>query len=217
MTAEDLLALFRVEMNDEADPYLWEDDLVYSYINDAQRWFCRLTDNIGDATTPEVTQITVQAGEDWYPMHPSILKIRACSRTDSGRDVEVLNREEMPARNMRFDGRSGPVQALVIGMEPHKARIWPLPNEDVTLELLVFRLPLQTISEANTTLEIDEQHHEALLHWVKHRAYSSQDAEAFDKTKAAEFEAKFRAYCTQARDEQRRMRHKTRIVQYGGY
>lgn len=216
MTAEDLLALFREEMNDQAEPHLWGDDLVYSYINDAQRWFCRLTDNIGDASTPEVVRINVTQGTEWYSTHPGILKIRACSRTDTGRPVPVLNREEMPDRNMFFDGRTGPVQALVIGMEPHKARVWPVPSEDITLELLVFRLPLQTISDSQLQLEVDEQHHEALLHWVKHRAYSKQDAEAFDKTKAAEFEQKFRAYCTQSRDEQRRMRHKTRVVQYGG-
>lgn len=203
-------------MNDQASPYLWADDQVYSYINDAQRMFCRLTDNIGDASTPEVIRINVTAGTEWYPTHPSILKVRACSRLDTGRPVDVLNREDMAQRNMFFDGRTGPVSALVIGMESHKARVWPVPSEDVTLELLVFRLPLRTISEAQTALEVDEQHHEALLHWVKHRAYSVQDAEAFDKTKAAEFEAKFRAYCTTSRDEQRRMRHKTRVVSYGG-
>lgn len=216
MTSGDLLALFRREMNDTEEPQLWSDDDFYSYLTDAQRMFCRKTDNIGDATTPEVVNISVVANTEWYPSHKSILKVRACSRLDTGADVDVLNREDMAGKNMRFDGRTGPVKALIIGMEPHRVRVWPVPNEDVTLQLLVFRLPLQAITD-DQELEIDEQHHEHLLHWVKHRAYSKQDAEAFDKTKAADFEQKFNAYCEMAKVEQRRARHKPRATEYGGY
>ena len=117
---------------------------------------------------------------------------------------------------MRFDGTTGPVQAIIIGIEPHKIRVWPVPNETVTLQLLVFRLPLTDIDDDGQQLEIDPQHHEHLLLWCKHRAYSKQDAEAFDKTKAADFKAQFLDYCEQAKLEQRRLRHKTRVVAYGG-
>lgn len=218
MTPNDLLVTFRSEMNDEAEPQLWSDEEFYLYLDDAQKMFCRRTDGIGDASTPAVVQLNVVPNQDWYDTHPSILKIREASRTDTGREVKVLNREDMPEYGMRFDGRSGPLKALIIGMEAHRTRVWPMPSETVTVELLVFRLPLVTINDAtgDDELEIDPQHHLHLLHWVKHRAYSKQDAEAFDKTKAAEFEQKFYAYCTQAQIEQRRARHKPRAVAYGG-
>lgn len=218
MTPNDLLAVFRSEMNDEAEPRLWSDEEFYLYLDDAQKMFCRRTDNIGDASTPEVVRLDIVPDEEWYPTHKRIWKFREASRTDTGRDVPILNREDMPQRNMRFDGRSGPVQAIVIGMEPHRVRVWPVPNETVTIELLVFRMPLADVNDGTSDdeLEVDAHHHLHLLHWVKHRAYSKQDAEAFDKTKAAEFEQRFNAYCAQAQTEQRRARHKTRVVAYGG-
>ena len=48
-------------------------------------------------------------------------------------------------------------------------------------------------------------------------AYMKQDAETYDKTKSAEFEARFLGYCDMARKEKERREHKTRIVAYGGY
>ena len=35
MTSGDLLDLFRDEMADKVTPYLWSDDLVFGYIDDA--------------------------------------------------------------------------------------------------------------------------------------------------------------------------------------
>ena len=52
MDSTDLLGLCRAELNDAIQPYMLTDDQLYSYIDDAQTMFCRLTDGIGDATTP---------------------------------------------------------------------------------------------------------------------------------------------------------------------
>ena len=65
-------------------------------------------------------------------------------------------------------------------------------------------------------LEIDEHHHTALLHWVKHLAYGTHDAETFDRQKASEYEAKFTAYCARAKTEQGRARRQVGSTQYGG-
>lgn len=216
MDSSGLVSLFRLEMDDLVDAYLWADAEILGYINDAQKMFCRKTDGISDASTPGVVDIKVTQGTDWVDMHPSILKIRALTRTDTGRPVEVINVEDMPGRGWFFDGRPGYVKALVTGAEAHRARVWPLSGEDVTLMLMVFRLPLTEIADFGQTLEIDEEHHRHLLLWCKHLAYSKQDSEAFDKTKAAEFEGRFAAYCEQVKAEERRKRHKTRVVRYGG-
>jgi hypothetical protein len=212
----DLLDLFRSEMSDWAEPFLWSDEEVYGYIDDAQKMFCRLTDGISDATTEEVTQLQVDIGTTWLDTHPSILKIRDCYRTDTGRGVDVINREDMATRRMFFDGVPGVLRALVIGMEADKARVYPDSSEAVTLQLTVFRLPLADVTESSQTFEIAPEHHRHLLGWVKHLAYDKQDAETQDKKKSAEFEAAFRRYCTQSTDEERRKRHKPRAVAYGG-
>ncbi len=215
MTAGELLAVFRSEMNDDQLPYLWTDADVYRYIDDAQKMFCRNTDGIGDASTPAVVDIAVIPGTTWVNTHPSIRLMRRATRTDTGRPVEIVNFQDMADRQWFFDGRTGPVKALVIGEEPYRARVFPDSSETVTVRLLVYRMPLEII-EGDQDFEIVEKHHQHLLLWTKALAYLKQDAETYDKTKSVEFENKFLAYCEKSKLEDRKEKHKTRIVRYGG-
>lgn len=215
MTSGELLKLFRSEMSDDVAPYLWSNSDVYGYIDDAQKMFCRKTDGIPDATTPAVIQVSVAPNTIWVDTHPSIRKYRAATRQDTGRPVEIINQEDMPGRGMFYDGKTGPVSAFVIGEEGDKARVYPKSSETMVIELLVFRLPLVSITE-DQDFEISEPHHRHLLLWIKSLAYLKQDAETFNKSLGKEFEDKFYAYCDAATLEARKQKHKTRVVQYGG-
>lgn len=215
MTSGDLLELFRVEMADVAEPYLWKDEFIFDAINDAQKQFARNTDGIPDSTTPEVVELYAFAGEDTYAIHPSILKFRSVRRADTGKPVSVENQEDMPTKGMYFDGRPGTVKAIITGMDEAVIRVWPIPMEDVLLKFSVFRLPLVEVVD-DQALEIPTQHHRHLLLWVKHLAYSVQDAETFDRTKARQFADDFSTYCFKTKTEQARARHKPRSVAYGG-
>lgn len=216
MDSNEVLGLFRDEMSDLQAPYLWSDTLLFAYMNDAQEMFCRLTEGIEDSSTADVCRVNVAPAADWYPLSRKILKIRQATRSDTGAEVRLINAEKAPQQGVRFDGRPGPLKAFVTGLEKHKLRAWPLPSEAVTVELSVFRLPLDRITGGNQEFEIDDQHHMALLMWMKHRAYGKEDAETYDRRKSDEWEARFRAYCEQAKKEQIRARHIPSTVAYGG-
>ena len=217
MNSSELLSLFRSEMVDEVEPFLWSDENIFGYEDDAQKMFCRNTDGIADATTVAVTKIDVVPDNSWLNLHASILKIRKVTRSDTGLTVELLNQEDMDLRNMHFDSTKGPVKALITGMEGHKIRVWPISSETISLLLTVFRLPLNKITDdGDQTFEVDEEHHRHLLMWCKHLAYMKQDAETFDKSKAKDFEERFLMYCNKVREEERRKRHKSRLITYGG-
>lgn len=211
-----LIATFRSEMSDEAAPYLWSDSLVYSYFDDAQSMFCRKTNGIADSRTVAVTRLSVVPGTDWYTLHKGVLKIRTATRADTGIDVQVLNPERLSQHGYRFDGRAAPLKALVQGLEDHAVRAWPVPNETVTVNLSVFRLPLVALTGAGQALEIDDQHHRHLLLWVKHLAYDKQDAETFDRRKSDDFATRFETYCAAVKKEQDRARRVVGAVAYGG-
>jgi len=215
MTTGELLELFRVEMNDVPKPQLWSDDFIFGAMDSAQTWFTRWTDGIPDSTTPAVTDLAVLAGTGEYPLHKAVLKLRTARRADNGRPVEVCNEEDLATQNRYFDNVPGVLRALVMGMDESTVRTWPLPMEDTPVKLSVFRLPLVRITD-DQAFEIAEQHHRELLLWMKHLAYSVQDAETFDRTKAADFESRFKDYCFKVKLEQGRLRHKPRSVQYGG-
>lgn len=217
MNSTELLAAFRDEMFDTVEPYLWSDAFIYRAIDDAQKMFCRLTEGIEDARTADITVLPIAAGTDWYTLSPLILKPRFAHRADNGRPVRIVGAELCDKLGIQFDGSTGPVTALVTGLEKGAARVWPMPNETVDLNLSVFRLPLEPITDVgDQTLEIDEQHHWHLLDWVKHLAYLKPDPETLNRKTAGEYEQAFRTYCAQARIEQGRVRHPAGAVAYGG-
>ena len=212
MDATELHNLFRAEVRDDEEPYLFESSAIYSYIDAAQVEFCRRTEGIEDARTFDVS---VRAGEEWYDIDPKILKLRRAYDKATGRPVNVVNLERVEQQGIRFDGRAGPLKALVAGAEKNALRAWPVPTQDVTVQLEVFRLSRPVCGKGDR-LEIDRQHHIFLLDWMKHLAYGTRDADVFDKRAAAEHEAAFISYCARSRAEQVRARHQTGAVQYGG-
>ena len=217
MNSSDALEVFREEMNDEATPYLWSDSLVFRYLDQAQKNFCRWTEGIEDSTTTAITQATVTAGVDWVELDKRVLKVREVVNVSTGRPYKVHNMEDAARLGVVFNGRVGQIEAFVTGLSKHMLRAWPLPTEDTDIELRVFRLPLVDITDAgDEEFEIDEQHHMALLLWAKAMAYGKEDAETFNKSKRDDYEVRFRSYCAEAKKEQGRMRRDVGVVAYGG-
>lgn len=226
MTPAALLALFRAEVRDEVTPYLWSDTEVLSYLDDAQKMFCRLVVGIADASSA-ITRITATAGSEFIDISPRILKLRSARRLPDGRTLELLNVEDLETSYLtsdygsyggyRFDNRPGPLRALVLGMEANRARLVSIPDEDTDIALVVYRMPLEDIAAVDDVLEIDEQHHRHLLLWAKHLAHMKQDAETYDRGRSEEFRAGFLGYCSTAKAERERREHKYRTVAYGGY
>lgn len=214
MSTDELLALLRQDLADTVEPFLWSDEELLTYLNDAQVMLARKTDGIPDASTPAVTQLAITPGVEWYPLHAKVLKVRTAIRRSDGGRLEVLTPETAERNGVRFNGTQGPVRVVVQGFEDRKLRVWPTPTVADTLELAVFRMPLKSLLDADP--EVAEQHHIHLLLWARSRAYLKQDAETFDKGRSEDFEARFRAYCEEVIREQSRLRRSSGTVAYGG-
>lgn len=210
-----LIAAFRTDVDDNVAPFLWSSETVAEYADDAQKMFCRLTNGIADASS-QLCEIDISAGEAFAPTDKRILKIRSIVRGSDGRSINVFNIEDAADAGLRLDGRFGPVHAVVIGMEDHKLRWVNVPAVDDVARLVVYRLPMRAITTTKAPLEIDEQHHRALLLWMKHLAYGRQDSDTYDSAKSGEAEVRFRTYCKAAKAEQDRAKYKVRITAYGG-
>lgn len=215
MDSGELLAVIRDELGDTESPYVVSDAALLRYIDEAQKNFCRWTEGIEESRDPEITKFSLTPGGGWLELSPLILKVRAAVDAQ-GRDIPVVGMELAPQMGITFDGRSGHVKALVAGLQRGMLRAWPSPSAPTTVRLSVFRLPLEPITTAGAALEIEEQHHEALLLWVKHRVYGRDDLEASNATKSQEYEARFRTYCATAFKEQERARRNSGVVMYGG-
>lgn len=231
MTPSELLDLFRSDVRDEALPYLWSDVEIYSYMDDAQKMFCREEGGIADSTS-SVCELSVTAGQTHVPYDPIILKLRDLRRASDGRNIDIINFEDLgnPGWSRddygqsslwgnsgpKFSDRIGPVRAAVVGMDANKLRLLEVPEADDTLLAIVYRMPLEDITSYTTAFEIDPQHHRHLMSWMKHLAHEKQDAETYDRGRSLEFRDAFLAYCDRAKAERARREHKYRTVVYGG-
>ena len=209
MDTTELLNLFRVELRDQEQPYLYADETIYAYINAAQVEFCRLTEGIEDGRS---FKLNIAPGTEWYPINKRILKLRKAYRADTGRPVEILNQERTEQRGVRFDGRTGPLKALVAGIEKSTLRAWPIPDETVEVVLDVFRLPKQDISGPDDECEVDDLHVPTLMHYALYRAYSRPDPDTMDRVRSQYFREQFDAACVRATREQGRARKPNHVT-----
>jgi hypothetical protein len=213
---------FRSDIVDVAEPQLWSKEEVWGYMEDAQNMFCRLTWNIRDVSS-EATRVAVSAGEPFILIHPSIMAIRHVTKVSTGESIPVYSWEDMVGSNGYPKGISreqlnltGPLKGVIIGIEDGKLRATQVPEVDDELELMIERLPLCAPS-ATVPLEIRDEHHLALLLWMKHLAYAKQDSETLNEKRSGEMAAAFVDYCELAMSEKRKREHKPRLMAYGGY
>lgn len=214
MLSTELLDQFRLDVVDVELPYLWSDAEVFSYIDSAQKQFCRNIGGLGDASS-SVTSLAVSVGTEWITRSPLILKVREAYLPD-GTPLTLVNYEDLKAHGIRFDGSVGQPKALILGMEENSVRLWPVSNVVTSVRLVIDRLPLKSINDADQKLEVADHHKDGLGLWIRHRAYSKQDAETLDRNKAELSKQEFERYCAAAKREADRARHKTRVVSYGG-
>jgi hypothetical protein len=225
MNSGELLVAYRDDIVDVALPYLWSDDEAFRYMDAAYRMFVRLTGGIADFTS-DATVVDIVAGEAVADISPSILRIMSANKASDEQDLTIINMVDEATtesddyfqllRSIRST-KTGAVRKMIIGAEKNKVRWVSVPEVADTVNMHIYRLPIDHITDDSHTMsDVDEEHHTYLLDWMKHLAYKKQDAETFDKTKSDEAEASFRAYCAFCKAEMERYKHKTRVVEYGG-
>jgi hypothetical protein len=225
MTSDELHDLFRKDVVDTARPYLWSDEEVYAYMNDAYYMFVRLVGGIPDYLS-DVCQLTAAEGERNGEISQKILLVRTATLEDTGDEVKVINAQDVSTlsdidygilRHLNSTTTIGKVRYIVIGMQPGLVEWVAIPDRDYSVRLLVERLPLVDITDGGQELvDVPSHHHIHLLKWMRSLAYNKQDAETFNKIKAAEDAAAFTSYCDFVRREKDRAKHKVRVVRYGG-
>lgn len=193
MTPEELENLFRLDVEDtDTDDPLWSSEEVYSYMDNAQKIFSRETDYFSDVTTPEITQIDFLAGDEFVKVDSRITLIRGARLSSSSKDIEPITHSNMDIAlytadaysssfsNTNWTTATGTPAYIVTDMEHNKLRLVPIPVEDDTLKLHVYRLPLESLTEDSSDFEIEEDEYQrGLLFYMKYLAYMKNDSDAY--------------------------------------
>lgn len=218
MTVNELIALFRTETADIEAPYLWAEDEVITYLNDAYVMLTRFLGGVADSTSALCT-VAYTSGATSISLDPAIIRVSRAFRLSDGVELSIIENTDTPlvrdaAGNLtllRAGSSSGVVQYMIMGADPQVAVLHPTPNASGSVRMQLRRIPVTPlVVGTGTPTDVRSEHHIHLLKWMKSMAYRKQDAETFDMDRAQLNEALFMQYCSQAVHEQERMRRKSR-------
>ena len=210
MDVEALIRRFRVLANDNAQPYFWADVDVTDWLNDAQAQACVRGRLIREDENPAVCQIALTPGQHTYPLHASVyelinLRIKG-SGTEPSRPMSIKSREWLDANVCDWRDMDEPSPWLI--QDDTTLRVVGAIQAGDVLHLECYRLPLKQLANDMDKPEIHAAHHEHLIQWALHRAFSVPDSELFDPDRARLAEEEFTAYFGPLPDSD--MRRKTR-------
>lgn len=183
MTLTELIALYRMQSQDAAEPYLCSDELLTIYANEGQEEACRRGQLLRDAASSLCTVPYAQGAES------VALDRRVCTVLQAfvnGQKVDVVGADEMAAFMPNWSAQSSSAKQpsrLVAGVSTGRLHLWPVPGEAGQIKLHILRLPLKRLLVGGDQPEIRPESHPALVEWMLYRAYSRQDADLGDPAK----------------------------------
>jgi len=195
MNLEQLIQQFRIDADDLVpNPYLWEDEWVVSWLNEAQNEAAIRARLLYEASTPAICEIAVTAGTATYLLHASLYELAnlrfKVAGSDRSEPVHIKAREELDRIRPGWRDRSDMQPRFAI-QDDTRLTLVDRPSADGVLYLEGYRLPLKPLANDNDKPEIHQAHHRHLVHWALYRAFSKPDADGADPNKAAKAEAAF--------------------------
>lgn len=212
MKVEELIRRFRALAGDKVEPYLWTDDEVVDWLNDAQAQACIRGRLIREDELVTVCRIALQPGKHTYPLHASVyelINLQLVRASERPRPLHLVSREWLDAELP--DWRESMRPAGWVIQDDTTVRVVGTVEAGDVLALECYRLPLKDLSADldQASPEIHPSHHLHLIDWVLHKAFSVPDADSFDPTRADKAEAAFTRYFGNLPDSD--MRRTTRV------
>ncbi|MFA9283768.1 DUF6682 family protein [Comamonas sp. SY3] len=204
LTLKDLIRRFRVLAKDVPQPYRVEDEDVIDWLNDAQAQACVRGRLLVAEDDPALCQVTLTPGQSAYEHNRALyefIDLRIKSPTGEVRKVALKSRECLDAELPGWRDHQRPA-CMAIQTDTGLRLVGYVYSGEV-LHLEAYRLPLEPMvgpADPNDPAavwpapEIHDAHHEHLVQWALHKAFSIPDSELFDTERSALAERAFSRY-----------------------
>ena len=196
MNLQALIAAFRVDAKDRADPPLFEEEDVIAWLNEAQDEAAVRARLLHESANATLCEIAVQAGVTVYVLHPSLYELDYLvfepSDGSQARQVTLKSAGELDRSMPDWRRERGFVDHAV--QDDKSLRLARVPAVGGVLRIEGYRLPLVAMAQDTDEPEIHRAHHRHLVDWALFRAFSVPDADTFDPVRAGKAEAAFSTY-----------------------
>jgi len=203
MELQELIDELRVNrLDDTVAPYLWTDEELTGYLNDAVRQVCIRQRLLVESVNTDVCEYALAAGARAIKLHASILAVRTLRLTEA----DGTHHDHIQGKTLRWLRDRHPHWET---WDNQRAHYW-IPdfqqgyiyldrgNDNVqTVNLTCWRMPLEDerldVSDMSESPIIDEHFHLDLCDWATYRAFLKKDAETIDTGRGRDAVATFDA------------------------
>lgn len=202
MNLPELIRRFRVMANDRQEPYLWDDQDVIAWLNDAQAQACIRGRLILEDADPDICSVALTSGVQVYPLHPAVYELVIVILhpvTGNAYRLNLVSREWLDANEPEWRTDTNPARYVIQGET--SLRVVGSFETGAALALECYRTPTAAMTlpdpldpDIVSDPEIHLAHHEHLIDWALYRAYSVPDSETLDPARAALAEEAFTRY-----------------------
>ena len=198
MILSELIRQFRVLAFDKEQPYLFSDEDITDWLNDAVKEAAIRGRLIHDSTTTGVCTISTQPNVSIYALHDSLYEIDSlhwlsADNPYKANGLQLVSQEDMADiwHDWRTCGYGTPEYAI---QHDTNIRLVPAPNVAGVITIEGYRVPLVPMTLDTDRPEINIIHHEYLIQWALHKGFGIPDSEVFDMNRSALAEQEFTKY-----------------------
>lgn len=186
MNLGELLTLARLRLDDIEAPYLWSDEFLIDSINRAEVEAAERSYLLKDRTMT----LDYLAGQAAVTLDPAVLYVEQVTVEGVAKPLLSTSVSELNLRSPSWAAGTAE-RPTCYAREDRELVLIPTPSASGKLQLVVTRSPIKPMTSDSDEPEIDPPHHEALLHFVCHEAYSHNDADGENYERAKEYLAQF--------------------------
>lgn len=194
MTLKELIATFREDADDNEKKQLWSDVFLKAAANRAEAEACKGGLLLKDSTTAEVCQYDLVSGDTIIALDVRIIRIIRAKLSTEAIPLELVTVSDMDECFPGWENATTnkPLR-LITDIETGKVGIYPGANAVYTLNLHVYRTPLEEMKDFDDSPEIPDigSNHRKLVNWMLFEAYSKHDVDQYDPVKAAQHRIMF--------------------------
>ena len=198
MILSELIRKFRVAAFDMEQPYLFADEDITDWLNDAVKEAAIRGRLIHDSTTTGVCTISTLPAIPNYALHESLYEIDAIHWLSVDNPYRVnrlrlVSQEDMADiwHDWRTRDHDTPEYAI---QHDTNIRLVPAPNVAGVITIEGYRTPIAPMVLDTDRPEINIIHHEYLIQWALHKGFGIPDSEVFDMNRSALTEQEFTKY-----------------------
>ena len=182
-----LIREYRVLSQDDAVPPFCDNDELRKWFNDAEAEAAIRSRLIHDSD-----ELKVSIGEKRYDIPPGLFEItyiEVCDSAGKLYPIKPTTRDVLDAAKPDWRRAVGRPEWYIL--DDTSLLLGAVPDTEYVLYIEFLRIPRNPMKALTDVPEIHEAHHDGLIQWALHKAFSKPDSDLFDPARSKEAEAAF--------------------------